>query len=281
MKPQTTLEDPRAELAQRICAYIQDHLDEPLTLESLGAHFGFSPAYLQRIFKAAVGVSPRAYTSAQRIARFKARLKAGDTITDAIYEVGYGSTSRLYERADTHLGMTPSLYRKGGDGLNIRYALAECPLGILMVAATERGVCSVRLDDSAQPMFDKLREEYPAAQLLQDDEGLGGWVSAILAYLNGWQPHLDLPLDIRVTAFQQRVLDELRRIPYGQTRTYSQIAAAIGHPKAARAVGNACAHNPVPLVIPCHRVVRENGALGGYGLGIARKRALLEMESED
>lgn len=280
MNPQTITCDARAELAQQICAYIQAHLDESLTLEALGARFAISPAHLQRVFKSVVGVSPRAYASAQRMARFKERLKAGDAITDAIYEVGYGSTSRLYERADTHLGMTPSDYRRGGDGLTIRYALAECDLGILLVAATERGICALRLDDDPEPMMAKLVEEYPAAQLVHDNDGLGEWVSDILAYLRGWQPHLDLPLDIRVTAFQQRVLDELRRIPYGETRTYRQIAEAIGHPKAARAVGNACAHNPVPLVIPCHRVVRGDGDLGGYGLGIQRKRALLTMERE-
>ncbi len=273
-----TDDDPRAELVQRICNYIESNLDETLTLEALGEFFNFSPYHLQRTFKGVMGITPRQYADACRVSRLKSRLRGGATVTDALYDVGYGSSSRLYEQSDAHLGMTPSTYGKGGKGMAIRYSVVTCPLGWVLVAATERGVCKIGLGDEAESLEKILRDEFPAAEITPDDEGLGAWVGALVGYLGGQLPHLDLPLDIRGTAFQRRVWEELRRIPYGETRTYSEIAAAIGNPKAVRAVGSACGANPVAPVVPCHRAVRTDGGMGGYRWGLERKEALLEME---
>jgi len=208
-------------------------------------------------------------------------LKRRKHVSPALYEAGYSSTSRVYER--THeLGMTPATYARGGAGLGIAYVTIPTSLGRLLVAASERGVCRVALGDTAPALEADLLAEFPAARVVQDKSGkLHGWVTAILAYLDGREPDLDLPLDIRATAFQRRVWQELHKIPFGQTRTYAAVARAIGRPTATRAVAQACATNPVALVIPCHRVVRENGELGGYRWGVARKRSLLEKENED
>jgi AraC family transcriptional regulator of adaptative response/methylated-DNA-[protein]-cysteine methyltransferase len=272
--------DPQAEVVQRACRYIDAHLDETPSLEDLGTQVSLSPFHLQRTFKQVMGVTPRQYADGLRVSRFKAQLREGDSVTDALYEVGYGSSSRLYERTDSHLGMTPSTYRKGGVGMDIRYTVVDCPLGRLLVAATERGVCAVSLSGEDDVLVKALHEEYPAADISRDEGGISAWVQVIVDYLNGWQPHLDLPLDLQATAFQLRVWQELRAIPYGETRSYSQIAKSMGNPKATRAVARACATNPAALVIPCHRVVREDGDLGGYRWGIARKAALLETEKK-
>lgn len=272
--------DAQIELVQRACRYIEQHLDETVSLEQLGAELGLSQAYAQRLFKRVMGISPRQYAEAQRLERIKGQLKEGVSVTRTVYEVGYSSSSRLYERAPGQLGMTPTAYKRGGEGMQIKYAIVDSPLGRLLVAATERGICRIGLDNRDEVLESTLRYEYPAAEISQDGEHLRPWVTAVIRHLAGEQPHLDLPVDIRATAFQWRVWEELRAIPYGQTRSYSDIASTIGRPKARRAVAQACKQNPVPLVIPCHRVVREDGNLGGYRWGAERKRQLLKLESE-
>ena len=213
-----------------------------------------------------------------RLEDFKEQVRAGERITDAILAAGYSSTSRLYERSDESLGMTPSTYGKGGAGMTIHYSIVDCPLGQLLVAVTERGICKTGLGDCAEALTADLETEFARAEVIRDDAGVGFWVERIIAYLEGWQPDLDLPLDLRATAFQQKVWRQLQAIPVGETRSYSEIAAAIGQPEASRAVAGACARNPVALVIPCHRIIRKDGSLGGYRWGIDRKRALLERE---
>lgn len=277
-RPRAGAGGAQGELVERACRFIEANLDEPLTLAELGAELGVSPYSLQRTFKRLIGVTPREYQDACRLDGFKARLRQGQDVTRALYDVGYGSSSRLYERAPGKLGMTPATYRRGGRGMRIAYATAASPLGRLLVARTERGLCAVNLGDSDAALQAGLRREYPEAEVRRDRNGLSDALRALLHHLRGGQPRLDLPVDVRGTAFQCRVWEELRRIPYGATRTYGEIARAIGKPGAARAVGHACATNPVPLVIPCHRVIREGGGLGGYGLGVERKRALLEKE---
>jgi AraC family transcriptional regulator of adaptative response/methylated-DNA-[protein]-cysteine methyltransferase len=272
------IHDPHVELVQRVCRAIAANPEGQLTLAALSADVGLSPFHLQRIFKRVMGISPKQYADAARTDRLKSDLRNGEAVTSALYGAGYGSSSRLYERADTHLGMTPAVYRKGGAGMRITYTVVPCPLGALLVAATERGVCAVTLGDDAERLSAGLRREYPAAQIHEDATYLSEAVEAILRHLAGEQPHLDLPLDIRATAFQWRVWEALREIPYGDTRSYSEIARAIGQPTASRAVAQACGHNPVALAIPCHRVVREDGTLGGYRWGIERKRTILARE---
>jgi AraC family transcriptional regulator of adaptative response/methylated-DNA-[protein]-cysteine methyltransferase len=270
--------DPSVELAERACRLIEADLDGDVSLASLGRRLGASPAHLQRTFKAVMGVTPRQYADTCRMNRFKQSLKEGDSVTGALYEAGYGSTSRLYERAPSHLGMAPATYRKGGEGAMIRYATAQSSLGRLLVAATDRGVCFVALGETDDEVREALHNEFSAAAIERDDATLGGWMSLVVAHLEGQQPHLDLPLDVRATAFQRRVWEELQAIPYGETRTYGEIAAALGQPRAARAVGRACATNPAALVIPCHRAVGYGGKLVGYGWGIDRKKKLLAQE---
>lgn len=267
-----------ASVVEQLCRYIEAHLDERVTLDDLGAAVNLNPHHVQRMFKRAVGISPRQYAEARRIEALKNRLKAGDSVTDALYESGFSSSSQLYGRE--HMGMTPGTFRKGG-AVSIRYAIAACSLGYVAVGATERGVCAVRLGDTPDDLMAILQADFPAADLQQDDTGLGLWVELLLCYLAGEEPHLELPLDIRATAFQQQVWEALQEIPYGETRSYTQIAEAIGNPKAVRAVANACANNPVAMVIPCHRVVREDGSLGGYKWGVERKVALLKQEAEN
>jgi AraC family transcriptional regulator, regulatory protein of adaptative response / methylated-DNA-[protein]-cysteine methyltransferase len=211
--------------------------------------------------------------------RLKSKLKKGDDVTTALYDAGFGSSSRLYERAPSHLGMTPATYRQGGAGMKIRYTIATSPLGRLLVGATERGISAVYLGESDAPLEAALNEEYPRAEIQRDRNGMEKWVGKILDHLRGHEPNLDLPTDLQATAFQRRVWEELRRIPYGKTRTYSQVARAIGQPTAVRAVARACATNPVSVVVPCHRVVREDGNLAGYRWGLERKRELLEHEA--
>jgi AraC family transcriptional regulator of adaptative response/methylated-DNA-[protein]-cysteine methyltransferase len=266
------------ELVQRACRAIEAHLDDDLTLASLGAQLHISPHHLQRSFKRILGITPRQYAETCRLGQFKTRLKEGEPVTRAMYEAGYSSSSRLYERAPAHLGMTPTTYRKGGLGMNISYTIVDCPLGRLLVAATDRGICGVSLGNSDATLEAALRQEYPAAQIQRDEASLGKWVGAFLSYLSGRQPDLNLPIDVQATAFQWQVWEALRAIPPGSTRSYSAVAQAIGQPRATRAVARACATNPVALVIPCHRVVREDGDLGGYRWGRARKEQLLAQE---
>ncbi len=269
-----------AQLIEEVCRHIEDHIDESLTLAQLGDHAGLSASHLQRVFKKITGISPREYTEAYRLDRFKYRVKQGRSITDVMYDVGYGSSSRLYEQAPTRLGMTPATYQRGGEGTTIYYATADSYLGCLLVAATERGICFISLGDSESDLEEALHTEFPAAGISRDDAFLGEWLVAVLEILDGDQPHIQLPLDIQATAFQQQVWETLQDIPPGETRTYSDVAAAIGSLKGARAVARACATNPLPLVIPCHRVVRKDGDMGGYRWGIERKKMLLKRERE-
>jgi len=234
---------------------------------------------LTRAFKRVLGITPRAYAEARRLDRFKQELKRRKQVSPALYEAGYGSSSRVYERTDAQLGMTPATYARGASGVGIAYATVATRLGRLLVAATERGVCRVALADNAGILEQDLFAEFPNARVVEDKSGkLHAWVTAILAYLEGREPDLDLPLDIRATAFQRRVWQELQKIPFGQTRTYAEVARRLGQPTAARAVAQACATNPAALVIPCHRVVRADGDQGGYRWGVQRKQQLLEME---
>lgn len=255
-----------------------------LTLASLSSRAQMSPHQLERAFRKVMGITPKQYADAQRMRRLKAHLKEGDDVTTALYEAGYGSPSRVYERAQAHLGMTPATYGRGGAGMKIRFAIVNSPLGHLLVGATERGVSALYIGSSDAALRAALREEYPRAELQSDETGkgnglLGRWVTQILAHLRGQEPNLDLPTDVQATAFQRRVWEELRRIPYGATRTYSEIARAIGNPSAVRAVARACATNPTSVVVPCHRVVRGDGNLAGYRWGIDRKQALLAKEA--
>lgn len=272
----------QAELVQQACRYIEDNItrpEGPPTLAELGQQVGLSPFHLQRLFKRVTGVSPRQYAEAYRLGQLKTRLKGQESVTGALYSAGYGSSSRLYERASESMGMTPASYRRGGPGTAIHYTVANCSLGRLLVAATDKGVCAVRLGDDDTKLKNELAHEYPAAELYQDESSaLNEWVEEILSYLTGQQPRLDLPLDIQATAFQRQVWEALRTIPYGSTRSYGEVAAALGQPKAVRAVAHACAVNPVAMVIPCHRVVRQDGNLAGYRWGLDRKRALLDKE---
>jgi AraC family transcriptional regulator, regulatory protein of adaptative response / methylated-DNA-[protein]-cysteine methyltransferase len=267
-------------------AYLADHLDETVTLDRLGREVGVSPYHLQRTFKRVLGLTPKEYVLALRAERLKLRLKGGDDVTTATYEAGYGAGSRLYEQSDARLGMTPGTFRRGGRGAHIRYALAAAPLGRLLVAATERGICTVRLGDDDHELAQGLRRDYPQATLepVAAGDPLAGWLEAILASLTpavgAEAPGLaDLPLDVRATAFEWRVWRELQRIPRGATRSYGEVAAALGQPTAARAVARACAANRVALVVPCHRVVRAGGDPGGYRWGAERKRQLLAGEN--
>ncbi len=276
---QAVIRDPQVEVVQRVCRAIAANPEAPPTLASLGADVGLSPFHLQRTFKRVMGITPRQYADACRMDRFKGELRKGEAVTSALYGAGYGSPSRLYERAPAQLGMTPAIYRRGGAGMRIHYTVVPCPLGLLLVAATERGICAITLGDADDALADGLTREYPAAAIARDDSGLDSAVATIVRHLHGQEPHLDLPLDLQATAFQWRVWEALQAIPYGSTRSYGEIARAIGQPTAARAVAQACATNRVALAIPCHRVVRDNGEVGGYRWGVERKRTLLAQEA--
>ena len=276
----TSSRSTQVAVVQQVCSYIESHPHEPLTLEVLGEQAAMSAFHLQRIFKRIMGITPRQYTEACRLGLLKEQLRDGDGVTKALYEAGYNSSSRLYEHTQAQLGMTPTLYRKGGKGMSITYTIVDCVLGRLLVAATDKGVCAVSLGSSDAALEAFLAGEYPAAERRRDGSDLTLWVNALLEHLNGQQPHLHLPLDVQATAFQWRVWAELQKIPYGSTRSYSEIARAVGNPNAARAVAQACATNPVAIVIPCHRVVRENGKPGGYRWGTERKERLLAQEQK-
>ena len=281
MKDGSDIADPRLALVGRTCRLIEAAEDRIPTLAELGRATGMSPHHLQRVFTRLVGLSPRKYGEVLRLGRLKAGLKAGNGVADALYGAGYGSSSRLYEKAPAHLGMTPASYARGGRGAEIAFATAASPLGRLLVAATEKGVCMVALGDDDGVLERALRDDYPAAEIVSDGGRLKGPLGAVLDHLSGKLPHLDLPLDVRATAFQWRVWECLRDIPKGETRSYKDIAAALGKPGAARAVGRACATNPVAIVIPCHRAVSADGGLTGYRWGIGRKKKLLARERGD
>jgi AraC family transcriptional regulator of adaptative response/methylated-DNA-[protein]-cysteine methyltransferase len=268
------------ELAERVRRHLEEHPDERVTLEELARVAGKSPFHLQRTFKRVTGVTPRQYAASLRLDQFKDRLRGKESVTMALYEAGYGSSSRLYERSTERMGMTPASYRAGGLGAEIRFVVAATPIGAVLVGATERGVCSVKIGDHAASLERDLRLEFPAATVRPGGQALDRWVRALTRHLAGDSPEIDLPIDARGTAFQWKVWEALREIPYGETRSYRDVARSIGAPRAARAVGHACATNPVAIVIPCHRVVREGGGLGGYAYGLAVKKSLLDSERE-
>ena len=270
-----------AEAVVRACRYIENHLDETLSLDALSSQAGLSPQHFQRTFRKSVGVTPRQYADACRLEGFKTKLKSGEAVTSALVDAGYGSTSRLYERTPEQLGMTPTAYRRGGHGAALTYTTTQTLLGTLLVAATAKGVCAITLGETDESQEAALRHEYPTAGITRDDIGMREWVQTLVQHLAGEQPALSLPLDVRATAFQRRVWQEMQAIPYGDTRSYGQIAEAIGQPSAVRAVARACATNPVALAVPCHRVVRGDGALSGYRWGQARKKALIAQERAD
>jgi AraC family transcriptional regulator, regulatory protein of adaptative response / methylated-DNA-[protein]-cysteine methyltransferase len=252
--------------------------DDPVRLSSVAEKLQTSPATLRRAFAQVTGLTPRDLAEALRIERFKGMLRAGRSITDALYETGYGSTSRVYERSNAQLGMTPAAYRKGGVGMKITYSIAKSPLGKVLVGATEKGVSAVYLGDDDAKLIASLREEYPRAEIAAAGKAYGRWVQEIVGRIEGRQTQEEVPLDLQATAFQRRVWQELQKIPRGATRTYSQVARAMGNPKAVRAVARACAMNPVSIVVPCHRVIREDGKLAGYRWGLERKEELLAQE---
>jgi AraC family transcriptional regulator of adaptative response/methylated-DNA-[protein]-cysteine methyltransferase len=278
-RPREVAAHPHALLVRRVCAHIEERApEERVTLTALARVAGLSPHHLQRTFLRATGISPRQYADAVRLNALKERLRRKEPVTMAMTEAGYGSSSRLYERSPEALGMTPGDYRAGGPGTRIGYTVAKSPIGALLVAATERGVCSVKIGGDDASLRAALRSEFPAAQVRRDEAALGRWVRAIVRHLSGEDTRLDVPVDVRATAFQWRVWEALRAIPYGETRSYQEIARIVGTPKAARAVGRACATNPVAIIIPCHRVVRGDGSLGGYAYGLGVKRKLIDTE---
>lgn len=278
-RPRQAHGTPEAVMVRRVCAEIESSPEAAVSLERLAEVTALSAPHLQRTFRRAMGITPRQYADALRVARLKSELRKGKDVTTAMHSASYGSSSRLYEKSDAQLGMTPATYRKGGQGMNISYAIAPCALGRVLVAATGRGISAVYLGDRESALIASLRKEYPNAEITRDTRMQSKWVEEIVRHLAGINPKLDLPTDVVATAFQRRVWEELRAIPVGETRTYSEVARSMGRPSATRAVARACATNPTSMVVPCHRVVRTDGGLGGYRWGIERKKSLLERES--
>lgn len=269
--------DPRQRTVARVRSLLETREPAP-SLRDLAATVGMSPFHLQRVFKQATGLSPKQYAMAHRTRRLKAHLKEGDRVTEAMYGAGYGSSHALYADIGGRLGMTPSAYRQGGDGEQIAYAVTETRLGRMLVAATERGVCAVRFGED-DALLGELRQEFPRAVLRHDPNAVASFMVAASTYLDDRSPAPSLPLDLAGTDFQRRVWDALATIPRGETRSYRQVAEMIGQPSAARAVARACATNPIAMIVPCHRVVRADGGLGGYRWGLPRKEQLLAWES--
>ncbi len=272
-------QDSAIALVQRVASVLANTEDESLRLGSLAAQVNSSPAQLRRVFRRATGLSPKEFQQAFRLARFKKMLRDGSSVTDALYACGFGSSSRLYENTNAHLGMTPASYRKGGAGMEITYMVANTSLGKVLVAATQRGVSAVYLGENEKTLVDELRKEYGKAEIMRAADGNGSWLKEIVGRVEGNAPSVELPLDVQATAFQRRVWQELQKIPRGTTRTYTQVAKSLGKPRSVRAVARACATNPVSIVVPCHRVIRTDGTLAGYRWGLSRKEKLLEREA--
>ena len=279
-RPRAAGGNAQMEMVKAVCRYIEQHLDEPITLARLGSAFHQSPFHLQRTFKAVLGVTPRAYADSCRMNQLKHNLRAGHSVTRAMYDAGYSSSSRLYERTASQLGMTPDKYRRGAIAAPIRYTFTDSPLGRMLIAATDKGICAIQFANSDEELEHGLKHEFPFAIRRRDDVAMRGWKEDLLRQMRGQKLNSALPLDIQATAFQRRVWSCLQSIPFGATRSYGQVAKAIGQPSASRAVARACATNPVAVAIPCHRVVRGDGDEGGYRWGAERKKALLEMEQE-
>lgn len=279
-RPKSLNGNPRQAMIRAVCRYIEQHVDEPITLARLSAEFRQSPFHLQRTFKATLGITPKQYANSCRMRGFRQKLKAGQSVTRAMHEAGYSSTSRLYSLAASELGMEPAKYRRGAVAASIRYTCADSPLGRILVAATDKGICSIQFGDSDEELEQGIRLEFPFAVRRRDDEHMAEIVHKVMQQMQGSQTQSSLPLDIRATAFQRRVWSYLQTIRFGETRSYSDVAKAIHRPSAVRAVAKACASNPVAVAIPCHRVLRANGELGGYRWGTERKKSLLELEAD-
>jgi AraC family transcriptional regulator of adaptative response/methylated-DNA-[protein]-cysteine methyltransferase len=264
--------------ARELTGAASTNSEENVRFGALVKKLGSTPATLRRAFLQVTGLRPRELGEALRLTKFKKLLREGKSITDALYETGYGSSSRVYERSNAHLGMTPATYRKGGKGMKIGYSITKSALGKVLVAATDRGVSAVYLGDAEDKLVQELRDEYPRAEISAAADSFQRWVKEIVHRVEGKPPRVELPLDLQATAFQRRVWQELQRIPRGTTRTYTQVAKSLGNPRAGRAVARACATNPVSIVVPCHRVIRQDGDLAGYRWGLSRKEQLLAQE---
>jgi AraC family transcriptional regulator, regulatory protein of adaptative response / methylated-DNA-[protein]-cysteine methyltransferase len=280
-KPRAT-HDQGIERMQRLARYIEEHAEEPLSLEKLSDRAHISPAHLQRTFKNIVGISPKSFHDAARLRLLKGALKAGKSVLESITEAGFQSTSRIYGHAARNLGMTPSVYREGGGGESIAYAYRDSALGSLVMAATNRGVCFAQFGSSKENLVKQLREEFPKASIsessMTDSPELDAWIQAFDAHIAGTRPRPELPLDLQGTAFQFRVWKFLLAIPKGAVLSYGELARGIGAPRAVRAAASACAANRIAVLVPCHRVLRGDGGLGGYRWGLERKRALIDAE---
>jgi AraC family transcriptional regulator of adaptative response/methylated-DNA-[protein]-cysteine methyltransferase len=279
-RPKAVIGNPRQQLVKAMCRYIEQHLDEPLTLAKLNAEFRQSAFHLQRTFKAVLGITPKQYADSCRMRGFRQKLKAGHSVTRAMHDAGYSSTSRLYSRTASELGMEPAKYRRGAIAAAIRYTCVNSPLGRMLIAATDKGICSIQFADSDEELEQSLRQEFPFAVRRRDDADLANFAQRVIGKIRGSEPSESLPLDIRATAFQRRVWTYLQSLAAGETKSYSEVAKAIHHPSAVRAVARACTANPVAIAIPCHRVVRSDGESGGYRWGLERKQRLLQMERE-
>jgi AraC family transcriptional regulator of adaptative response/methylated-DNA-[protein]-cysteine methyltransferase len=270
--------DPQVEAVKRACEQIESAEEAP-RLADLAASAGLSRYHFHRVFKTITGVTPKAYAAEMRARRAADKLRTADTITEAIYDAGFNSSSRFYESTAARLGMTPSAVRRGGAGAVIRFAVGQASLGAVLVAATKKGVCAIMLGDDPERLLRELQDRFPRAELKGGDPAFERTVAQVVGLVEAPGQRLDLPLDIRGTAFQQRVWAALRAIPSGETATYQEIARAIGQPTAVRAVAQACAANPLAVAIPCHRVVRADGDLSGYRWGVERKRELIAREA--
>lgn len=275
---EASLAERQAAAVAKACRIIAD-AEEPPALDDLAAAVGLSRFHFHRVFKAVTGLTPRAYAAAHRGERLRERLPKSRSVTEAIYESGFNSSGRFYADAQTMLGMTPTAFRAGGADAAIRFGVGQCSLGVILVAATDKGICSIMLGDEPDALVRELEGRFPKARLIGGDEKFEAWMAKVVGFVEAPRIGLDLPLDIRGTAFQQRVWQALRQIPVGTTASYADLAAKIGAPEAVRAVAGACASNPVALAIPCHRVVRTDGHLSGYRWGVERKRALLDREA--
>jgi AraC family transcriptional regulator of adaptative response/methylated-DNA-[protein]-cysteine methyltransferase len=278
-RPNEDVSHGKLALAIENACRVLDTAEEMPKLFELAAMAGLSPFHFHRMFRSKMGLTPRAYFAARRASRVREQLQGAETVTEAVYAAGFSSSSRFYEKSAEMLGMPPKVYQSGGAGAIIRFAVGECSLGSLLVAATEKGVCAIFLGDDSQQLVCDLQDRFPQAALVGADEQFEQWVAKVVAMVEVPGAGLDLPLDVRGTAFQQRVWQALRNIPLGSTTTYAKLAAAMGAPRAARAVARACATNPLAIAIPCHRVVRTDGGVSGYRWGIERKRQLLEREA--
>jgi AraC family transcriptional regulator, regulatory protein of adaptative response / methylated-DNA-[protein]-cysteine methyltransferase len=274
--------DQSSERIREVCRYMNTHTGEPLKLSELASIAGMSSFHFQRTFKVRTGLTPKQYLDSRRVEKLKAELKRSGEVTQAVYEAGYGSPSRVYGRASIHLGMTPNQYRQGGKGLAIAYATISSSFGKIMIGATDRGICFLQFGESRDLLLEMLRKEYPLAEVDPMSQpyhpDFEKWIGLLEGYMAGIETNLRLPLDLKATVFQIKVWKYLQSIPYGEVQSYGEVAAAIGNPKATRAVARACAMNRVALVIPCHRVIRGTGELGGYRWGLTRKRVLIDQE---